>query len=73
VGRVPANTIAATANGNVSLQKLVGAGVAKITSGELRLTDGATETIGELATSGVTQRLRSRPPASADASQPGDR
>ena len=43
--RVPANILAATANGTVSLQKLEGAGLAVIIDGELQLSESAREVL----------------------------
>lgn len=49
-GRVPANTVAATNNGNVSLSRLEGAGLVVNEDNELKLTDGARVALG-MATS----------------------
>ena len=44
--RVPANTVAATNNGNVSLSRLEGAGLVVNESNELKLTDRAETALG---------------------------
>lgn len=45
--RVPANVVAATANGNVNLQKLEGAGLATVINGEIRLSEAALTALDE--------------------------